>query len=91
MKDVADEDVQRVQEVFAGQLVPAVATLHPPRTPPDHIAERAALVATQVLGMALCRYVLSIPPVAAMERTTVSAWLGPTPASGTSSAPPEPI
>jgi hypothetical protein len=44
----------------------------------DHIAEQAALVATQVLRTALCRYVLSIPPVAAMERTTVSAWLGPT-------------
>jgi AcrR family transcriptional regulator len=70
--------VGRVQEVFAGQLVPAVAALHPPQTPPDQIAERAALVGTQVLGMALCRYVLCIPPVATMDRRRVVAWLGPT-------------
>ena len=39
---------------------------------------RAGLVATQVLGLALCRYVLRLPPVVAMSRDEVVAWLGPT-------------
>ena len=39
---------------------------------------RAGLLATQVLGLALTRYVLRLPPVAAMDRDTIVAWLGPT-------------
>jgi AcrR family transcriptional regulator len=70
--------VQRVRRIFAEQLVPAVAALHPPGTPPGQVAERAALVGTQVLGAALCRYVLSLAPVATMDRATLVGWLGPT-------------
>jgi hypothetical protein len=36
------------------------------------------LIATQVLGLALCRYVLRLPPVVAMSHDEVVAWLGPT-------------
>ncbi|WP_436634168.1 hypothetical protein [Actinomadura kijaniata] len=39
---------------------------------------RAGLVAAQVLGLALTRYVLRLPPVAAMDRDAVVAWIGPT-------------
>jgi len=39
---------------------------------------RAGLIATQVLGLALCRYVLQLPPIVAMSRAEVVAWLGPT-------------
>jgi len=31
-----------------------------------------------MLGMALCRYVLQVPPVMAMSRDELIAWLGPT-------------
>jgi hypothetical protein len=31
-----------------------------------------------VLGLALSRYVLRLPPVVAMDRDTLVAWLGPT-------------
>jgi AcrR family transcriptional regulator len=41
-------------------------------------ATRAGLVATQALGFALCRYVLALPPVAALTREEAVAWLGPT-------------
>jgi len=31
-----------------------------------------------MLGMALCRYVLRLPPVVALDRAAVIRWLGPT-------------
>ena len=39
---------------------------------------RAGLVATQVLGLALCRYVLRLPPVAAMPAEELVAAIGAT-------------
>lgn len=47
-------------------------------TMPSEAATRAGLVATQALGFALCRYVLVLPPVAALTRPEAVAWLGPT-------------
>ena len=41
-------------------------------------ATRAALVATQMLGLALCRYVLRLEPVAKLSEQDVVAWLAPT-------------
>lgn len=64
---------KRMVEIFAGQLIPAVAALDPVR--PE---QRASLVGTQMLGLALCRYVLRLPPIVAMSREDVVAWLGPT-------------
>lgn len=66
---------ERFSAIFAGQLVPAVTRLTgDPVTAPV----RAALLATQILGMALCRYVLALPPVVAMNREQMIAWIGPT-------------
>lgn len=67
------EAAQRMADIFAGQLLPAIAKLVP-----DDAPRRAGLIATQVLGMALCRFILRIPPVAAMSRSELIAWLGPT-------------
>src|ERR1700704_6022865 len=67
------EAAQRMREIFAGQLLPAIAKINP-----DAPARRAGLVATQVLGMALCRYVLQVPPMVDMSRDELVAWLGPT-------------
>lgn len=69
---------ERMQEIFAGQLVPAIAALHPKRATAAELATRAGLAASQVLGMALCRYVLKLAPVVAMDAAAVVAWLGPT-------------
>jgi AcrR family transcriptional regulator len=38
---------------------------------------RAAMVTTQVLGAALCRYVLRLPPVAAVDGDTLAATMAP--------------
>jgi len=69
-----DEAAQRMREIFGDQLEPLVATL----VPPAEVGLRAGLVATQVLGMTLCRFVLRLPPVVEMSRDEVVDWLGPT-------------
>lgn len=66
---------ERMRTIFAAQLGPVVAaTTDDPRDAPV----RAGLVASQVLGMALCRYVLAFPPLANMERQAVVDQIGPT-------------
>ena len=66
---------ERLRQLFAGQLGPAIAKLT--GGGPD-TATRAGLVATQTLGLALCRYVLAVGTIAEMPRATVVAWIGPT-------------
>lgn len=66
---------ERMREIFATQLVSVARTLDPD---PVRAADRAMLTASQVLGMALSRYVLCFPPAVAMAREEIVAWLGPT-------------
>ena len=68
------EAAQRMQEIFGTQLQPLVASL----VPASEAGVRAGLIATQILGMALCRFVLRLPPVVSMTRDEVVEWLGPT-------------
>ena len=65
----------RLREIFAEQLAPVVAKVAPPGV---DAAARAGLVASQVLGLALTRYVLRLPPVATMRRDELVGWIGPT-------------
>jgi AcrR family transcriptional regulator len=66
---------ERLRGIFASQIRPAIAALSAdPQTAPT----RAGLVASQMLGFAFCRYVLQLPPVAAMRRAEIVAWLAPT-------------
>lgn len=67
------EAALRMKDIFAAQLLPAIA-----KFVPDDAPRRAGLIATQVLGMALCRYVLRLPPVVAMTTDELHDWLGPT-------------
>lgn len=73
---VVDESVaERMRTIFAAQLAPVVTKLDPdPRSAPI----RAGLAASQILGMALCRYVLAFPPLAGMDRQQVVEWIAPT-------------
>jgi AcrR family transcriptional regulator len=64
-----------VRAVLAAQVAPVIAALS---GEPGRAGMRAGLVASQILGMALCRYVLQLPPVVAMTRTEVVGWLAPT-------------
>jgi AcrR family transcriptional regulator len=67
------EAALRMKDIFAAQLLPAIA-----KFVPDDAPRRAGLIATQVLGMALCRFVLRLPPVVEMSREELVEWLGPT-------------
>jgi AcrR family transcriptional regulator len=72
---------RRMREIFVSQLEPMVAAVSstPGRTRrPTDTALRAGLVATQILGMALSRYVLRLPPVVDMTHEEIIRWLGPT-------------
>ncbi len=65
----------RLRATFRDQLVPLVQTLV---GDPAEAAERAGLIATQMLGLALCRHILRLPPVTALDSDTLVARLGPT-------------
>jgi AcrR family transcriptional regulator len=66
---------ERAREIFATQIAPALRTVAPD---PAEAAVRSGLVASQILGAALIRYVLRLPPVAGMDRAELVTWLGPT-------------
>jgi AcrR family transcriptional regulator len=68
------EAAQQMREIFGAQLQPLVTA----RVPSGQAAVRAGLIASQILGMALCRYVLRLPPVVDMTREEIVEWLGPT-------------
>jgi AcrR family transcriptional regulator len=58
--------------VFVDRVAPALAAVVP-----DRAAERAALVGSQVLGLATARYILCIPSLADMDDATLIDWLRP--------------
>ncbi|HEY9411613.1 MAG TPA: TetR family transcriptional regulator [Jiangellaceae bacterium] len=66
---------ERMQGIFRDQIGPVARAICPR---PEQAPMRAALAASQILGMALGRYVLRFPPAVAMSRADVLAWLGPT-------------
>src|ERR1700722_17132050 len=59
-------------EVFVGQVAPALAAVVPDRAP-----ERAALVGSQLLGLAVARYILGVPPLTGMADAQLIDWLRP--------------
>jgi len=70
----SDEDVAaKMRNVFAGQVLPMLARV----ADPAEVATRAGLIATQLLGLALCRYVLKVPPIVAMTPERIIASFGP--------------
>jgi AcrR family transcriptional regulator len=69
-----DRAIAKLQEIFAGQVMPAVLRTGAPEDAP----RRAGLMATQVLGIALTRYILKLPPVVAMTPDQLVAYIAPT-------------
>jgi AcrR family transcriptional regulator len=59
-------------EVFVDRVAPALAAIVP-----DRAADRAALVGSQVLGLAVARYILCIPALAGMDDADLIEWLRP--------------
>ncbi|MYR60450.1 TetR family transcriptional regulator [Streptomyces sp. SID625] len=66
---------ERLQRVFREQLLPVAQVVCPD---PEQVPARAALCASQLLGLALTRYVLRIPAAVALARQEALAWLAPT-------------
>lgn len=66
---------ERMRSIFAEQLLPVVARFG---GDPHEAGRRAGLAASQVLGLALCRYLLRFPPIASMSRAEVVDHVGPT-------------
>lgn len=66
---------KRVRAVLGTQVASMIGALS---DDPARTQVRAILVASQLLGMALCRYVFRMPAAARMSRADVVAWLGPT-------------
>jgi AcrR family transcriptional regulator len=67
---------ERMRGIFARQVAPAVARLCGGRG--AAVAARAGLVSSQILGIALCRYVLKLPPVVGMKRAELVRRVGAT-------------
>lgn len=66
---------ERMRTIFAAQLAPVIGkAIDDPAQAPT----RASLAASQVLGMALCRYVLAFPPLQQMTGDEIVGWIGPT-------------
>ena len=73
---VADQEIaKRMQTLVSRQLAPA---LRPLLADPDEALQRTALVATQMLGIALTRSVLRLPPVTRLPAQLVVDAVGPT-------------
>jgi AcrR family transcriptional regulator len=70
-----DAAAERIRTIFGQQLAPAINRIV---ADPAEASRRAGLVATQMLGLALCRQILRLPPVAALRPDTVVATVGPT-------------
>jgi AcrR family transcriptional regulator len=63
----------RLIDIFRDQIAPGIA-----RICDDHAATRAALIATQMLGLALTRYVLRLPPVVDLTEEIIVERVGAT-------------
>jgi len=66
---------ERLRTVFGAQVAEAVATIVDDRA---EAATRAGLVSTQMLGLALCRYILRLAPVVALDLDTLIATVSDT-------------
>lgn len=66
---------ERAREIFTDQITAAVARVV---ADPAQARTRAGLVASQVLGAAVCRFVLRFPPMVDIPRDELVGWLGGT-------------
>ena len=70
----SNEDIAaKTRGVFAGQVMPMLAQV----ADRAEFAVRAGLISSQLLGLALCRYVLKVPPVVAMTPEQIIKGVGP--------------
>ena len=68
-----DYAAEKLREVFASQVRPVVAAVGDPAD----AGRRAGLVSSQLLGLAMCRYLLRLPPVIALSHDEIIRNVGP--------------
>lgn len=66
--------IEKMRETFAAQVLPMARTFV---SDPEEARLRAALVGSQILGLALLRYVVRLSPVTEMSADDLAAWAGP--------------
>jgi AcrR family transcriptional regulator len=66
---------ERMRAILQEQVAAAVAVVAVARDQPE---ARAGMVASQVLGLALCRYVLRLPSITELDADTLIARFGST-------------
>jgi AcrR family transcriptional regulator len=66
---------ERMRSVFTLQIAPRITEAS---GDPKAAAQRAGMIASQLMGFALCRYILALPPIVAMRRPEAVKWLAPT-------------
>jgi AcrR family transcriptional regulator len=64
---------EKMRHVFAKQVGPLIASVGSKAS----AGRRGGLVSSQLLGLALCRYILKVPPVVALSREDIIAHVGP--------------
>lgn len=69
-----EEAATQLREIFQAQVLPAISRAGLLET----ASVRAGLVATQLLGLAMARYVLRLPPVVAMPTELIIRTIGET-------------
>jgi AcrR family transcriptional regulator len=69
------EAAEAMRKLFASQIAPRIAKM---ADGAGDTGTRAGLVASQLMGLALCRYVLRLPPVVRLGRQEVIRTIGPT-------------
>jgi AcrR family transcriptional regulator len=70
-----DAAAECMRAIFRNQLAPVIRTVVGDSA---EATRRAGLIATQMLGLALCRHILRLQPVVALSRDAVVASIGPT-------------
>jgi AcrR family transcriptional regulator len=66
---------EQLRTVFGAQVAKALAAVVDDRA---EAATRAGLVSTQMLGLALCRHILRLPPIVALDLDTLIATVAET-------------
>lgn len=76
LRSAASNEVaaNKLRDVFAGQVMPTLARAGDS----SDARERAGLVSSQLLGLALCRYVLRLPPVVGLSQERIVREVGRT-------------
>jgi AcrR family transcriptional regulator len=69
-----DAAAGQLQKIFVEQVFPAISAAGNA----ENAAHRAGLVASQLIGLAMTRYILKLPPVVSMSRELIVRELGKT-------------